>query len=94
MDIYETVISQYRVNKGLRLYKEDGFTALMKELKQLHTIKNVNPLNMEDITREQKHSAPQYLVFLTNKRSVRNKERGCSDGHKKHVPLKCPWRLL
>ena len=51
MNMYYIVLSQYGVNKGLELYKEDGVTELMKELKQLHTMKTVDPLNMEDITR-------------------------------------------
>ena len=49
--MYETSLSQYVLKKELELYKEDGVTAFMKEPKQLHTMKTVDPLNMEDMTR-------------------------------------------
>ena len=57
MDMYDTVVLQYRVKKGLELYKEDGFNSLVKEMNQLHTMKNVDPLDMENMTREQNQSA-------------------------------------
>ena len=41
----------------------------MKELNQLHTMKTVDTINMEYMTREQKQSALRYLIFLTKKRS-------------------------
>ena len=51
MNMYETVLYQCAVKKLLELYKEVGVTALMKELNELHTMKNVDTLNMQDMTR-------------------------------------------
>ena len=51
----------------------------MKELNQPHTIKTVDPLNMENMTIENKSSALRYLMFLTKKRIGRIKARGCAD---------------
>ena len=46
IDMYETVLYQCGVKKVLELYIEDGVIALMKELKQTHTMKTVDTLNM------------------------------------------------
>ena len=54
----------------------------MKGLKKLHTMKNVYPLNMEDMNLDQKHSDLQYLMLLINNRSGSIKERGFSDDRK------------
>ena len=45
-------------------------------------MKTFDPLNMEDINREQNQTALRYPMFLTKKRSGQIKARGCSDGRK------------
>ena len=52
------------------------------ELKELQTMINGDPLNMEDMTREKKQSALQYLMLLTKKRSDQIKAIVCADGCK------------
>ena len=83
MDMYDTVLSQYGVKKGLELYKEEEFTELMKESKKLPTMKTVDPLNTEYMTREQRQSALRYLMFFIKNRSGWIKAIRWADGSKK-----------
>ena len=48
----ETVLAQYGLKKGLREFREEGATALLKEIKQLHDMKCIDPVS--NLTREQK----------------------------------------
>ena len=81
--MYDTVLSQYGVKKGLELYKEEEFTELMKESKKLPTMKTVDPLNTENMTREQRQSALRYLMFFIKSRSGWIKAIRWADGSKK-----------
>ena len=55
---------------------------MKEELQKLDTIKVMEPIDLNEITREEKRVCLQYLMFLKQKRSGRIKGRGCADGQK------------
>ena len=59
---------QYSINKGLRLFGQDGEKAVTKELSQMHNMSVYHPVHAHDLTREEKHQALESLIFLTKKR--------------------------
>ena len=79
----DTVMTQYSMKKGIKEFGEAGVDAVLKELKQLHDRKVLEPRQPETMTtREEKRAALHYLMFLTKKRCGRIKGRGCADGRK------------
>ena len=77
-----TLSTQYSVKKGIKVFGEAGITAVKEELQQLETRKVMEPIDGNEMTREEKRVCLQYLMFLKQKRSGRIKERGCADGQK------------
>ena len=71
--------------KGLELYKEEGAEAVLKELRQIHSKKDIIPLQPKEMTYEQKKAALRYLMFLKKKLCGRINGRDCVDGRKKRV---------
>eukprot|EP00957_Ditylum_brightwellii_P110880 8457099-Ditylum_brightwellii.AAC.1 len=61
-------MTQYSLKAGLRKFKEKGEAAVMDEFKQIHDRDTFEPLNMEDLTEEQKRNALESLMFLKEKR--------------------------
>ena len=76
------MLSQYSMKQGLKMFGTDGTSAVLAELSQIHNLKVVDPKNANDLTREQKKAALEYLMFLKKKRCGRIKGRGCEDGRK------------
>jgi hypothetical protein len=74
------VTPQYHINKGLKVFGEDGVDAVIKELKQLHNLNVIAPCKPSDMSREEVKRALPYLMFLKRKRSGKIKGRGCADG--------------
>ena len=62
------VTPQYGVVKGLKMFGEDGVTAIKKEFDQLHTLKVISPVHPRDLSREEVKGALPYLIFLKRKR--------------------------
>ena len=76
---------QMSVKQGLRMFGEDGYAAIRKEMQQLHDRKVMQPINRKDLTLAQKREALGYLMFLKKKRNGTVKGRGCADGRKQHA---------
>ena len=53
-----------------------------EELQKLETRKAMEPIDGNEMTREEKRVCLKYLMFLKRKRSGRIKGRGCADGQK------------
>jgi hypothetical protein len=68
-----TAMTQYTVNKGLKV---------LSEMKQLHDRKAVKPKSGNQITCKERHDSLRYLMFLKEKRCGKIKGRGCADGRK------------
>ena len=79
------VMTQYHVQKGLRVFGEVGVDGVRKELQQLHDHKIPKPVHPEGLSKEQFTIVLEYLMFLKEKRSGVIKGCGCADG--------CPQRL-
>ena len=63
-DTVTTILTQYHVSKGLKVFGNDGVTAVLKELHQLHERMVIEPINGDNLSRNEKRAALQYLMFL------------------------------
>eukprot|EP00957_Ditylum_brightwellii_P196404 14964730-Ditylum_brightwellii.AAC.1 len=80
--VNHSILTQYHVSKGLKVFGDEGKNAVLNELKQLHDRMVLDPKEPEKLTHEEKKMSLQYLMFLTKKRCGRIKSRGCADGRK------------
>jgi hypothetical protein len=76
---------QMSMQRGLKVFGEDGVAAVKKEMLQLHERKVMQLKPATELTREQKKEALAYLMFLKRKRCRKVKERGCADGWKQRA---------
>ncbi len=76
------VMTQMNLKKGIKEFGQAGVDAVLKELKQLHDRKVVEPRHATTLSGEEKRDALQYLMFLKEKRNGDIKGRGCADGRK------------
>ena len=74
------ITPQYGVERGLKIFKELGTKAVMKELDQMHRMKVVSPMHIKDLSEQDIKNALPYLMFLKRKRCGKVKGRGCADG--------------
>ena len=74
--------AQLSMKKGLKIFGEQGYAAVKKEMQQLHDRKVMQPINRKDLSPAQKREALGYLMFLKKKRCGTIKGRGCVDGRK------------
>ena len=77
--------AQMSMKKGLRVFGEEGYATMKKEIQQLHDRKVMQPINHKDLTPAQKREALGYLMFLKKKWSGTIKGRGCADGCKQRA---------
>ena len=52
------------MNKGMKLFGKPGHEAIIKEMKQLHNLKVMEPRNLSN---DDKKAAADYLMFLKEK---------------------------
>ena len=72
---------QYGFQKGLKVFKEAGYEATLKELDKNLIGKNVlDMLPARSITHDMMKMSLSYLMFLKRKRCGKIKARGCVDG--------------
>ena len=76
---------QMSMKRGLRMFGEEGYTAVRKEMQQLHDRKVMQPVKRKDLTPAQKREALGYLMFLKKKRNGTVKGHGCADGRKQRA---------
>eukprot|EP00957_Ditylum_brightwellii_P089694 6831088-Ditylum_brightwellii.AAC.1 len=75
---------------GMNLaFGKDGFAAVDKELRELIMRKVMASLNLDKMTRMEKMSSLQYLMFLSKKQCGRIKEQVCADGQKQCLHTHC-----
>jgi hypothetical protein len=79
------VMTHHSIKKGLKIFGEAGADAVVSEMQQLHDQSVIEPKKANMLTRDEKHKALQYLMFLKKKRCGRIKGRGCADGRKQRV---------
>ena len=61
----ETV--QMSMKKGLKIFGEQGYATVKKEMQQLHDRKVMQPINRKNLSPAQKREALGYLMFLKKK---------------------------
>ena len=71
---------QHILQKGLKLYKDRGYSAAMKELEQLHSRVCFVPVKMQNLSDAEKRHAMPVLMFLTEKRDGTIKGRMVANG--------------
>ena len=79
------VMTQYHMQKGLRVLGEDGAVGVRKELQQLHDHKIPKLVHPEGLSKEQFAKVLEYLMVLKEKQSGVVKGRRCADGHPQHL---------
>lgn len=80
-----TLLTQYGIKKGLRVFGKAGDDAVNEEMKQLHDMRVMTPKHPASISEQDRCDALQYLMFLKKKRDGRIKGRGCADGRKQRA---------
>lgn len=75
-------MTQYGMQKGLKVFGNKGTRAVQKEMQQIHDRKVLMPVNVDKMSREEKAQALRYLMFLKEKSDGTIKGRGCADGRK------------
>jgi hypothetical protein len=76
---------QMSLKKGLKYFGKSGTDAVIKELWQLDYRNVIKPVPARSLTREQKHVALNYLMYLKQKCCGRIKAWGCADGRKQRL---------
>ena len=72
---------QYGFQKGMKVFREEGHTATVKELSKNLIGKNViDMLPAKSVTHDMMKMSLSYLMFLKRKRNLEVKARGCADG--------------
>ena len=82
---YEHLFTQHSTKKGLKIFGARAVAAIIKELRQLHNLKVIIPVDPKTLSAEQIRGALQYLMFLKEKRCGTVKGRGCADGRKQRT---------
>ena len=82
MKLEDMALIQYSVKKGLKVFGEEGTQAVISDMKQLDSMDFIEPMEARTMTRVDKRSALEYLMFLKKERCGRIKGRGCADGRK------------
>ena len=95
-DIEEDLIDEYEAEyifleeqmnwqKGLKLFKEKGETAVTKELQQIHDMEGFQPKHWYELNADERANALKYLMYLKEKRNGDIKGRGCADGRSQRI---------
>ena len=82
--ILNITLTQYSVNKGLKVFGKVGADAMVKELQQLHDRGVMKMMAANNLTEQEHRNALQYLMFLKQKQCGQIKGRGCANGRKQH----------
>jgi hypothetical protein len=73
-------VQTYSLRKGLKVFKDKGHAAALGEVGQLHHRSVFEPINIANLTPDEKRHAMESLIFLTEKRSGEVKARMCANG--------------
>jgi hypothetical protein len=76
------VMVQYSMKAGMKQFKQRGEDAVSKELSQLHFRDTFEPINLKDLTNEERKEVLESHLFLKEKRDATVKGRMVTDGNK------------
>ena len=74
------LLSQIGVNKGIKVFGQKGTNTVSKEMQKFHDREVIIPKNPSQLTKEERHRALPYLMFLKEKRDSTIKGQVCADG--------------
>ena len=75
LDFVQVFAQQYLLDKGIKKFGKKGVDASYKEMEQLHKRTCFTPLDVSQMTKEEKRKAQLALMFLTEKRDKSIKGR-------------------
>ena len=79
----ETILTQYIIKQGLKVFGKKGKAEVQKELQQFHDRRVVEPKKPQDLSYEKRRRSLAYLMFMKLKSDeVTIKGRGCADRRK------------
>jgi len=84
-DAFIFLTEQMSAKAGLKKFGKKGADAIVAEMQQLHYRNVIKPMMGNELSREEKRRALQYLMLLKQKRCGKIKARGCADGRKQRV---------
>ena len=73
MKLEHMALTQYSGKKGLKVFGEEGTQAFISKMKQLYSMDVIEPMEARTMTRVEKISSLEYLMFLKKKRCGRIK---------------------
>ncbi len=71
---------QYGLKGGFQLFGDRVNSVIQNELTQFHTLQCFKPTDPATLTRDNRHKALTYLMFLTEKHSGKIETRACANG--------------
>ena len=80
-----TVLTQYNLKQGVKLFGDKAYAAIRKEMLQLHTRKVLMPRRRCDLTKEHMDKMLEYIMTIKEKADESIKGRGCADGRKQRL---------
>ena len=80
-----TMLTQYNVEKWIKIFGKEGEKTVEVELKQLNDRSVMEPIYANKISREENRASFKYLMFLKQKTSGKIIGRGCSGGRKQRA---------
>jgi hypothetical protein len=83
--LQETMMTQYSMKKGIKMFGEPGINAVLAEPQQLHERQVMGPVMANSLDKQEKRKALQYLMFLKRKRCGKIKGLGCANGRKQRI---------
>ena len=84
-DLEHLEMTQYYINKWLKLFGETGAEAVIIEMTQLETMYVIKPITETKLTRTENEASLEYLMLLKHKRCWRIKGRGGDDRRKQRM---------
>ena len=82
MKLEHMALTKYSVKKGIKVFGEEGTQFVISDMKQLDSMYVIETMEARTMTRVEKRSALEYLIFLKKKRCGRIKGHGCFNGRK------------
>lgn len=80
--LFNVLLTQYGMRRGLKMFGKDGDKAVKTEMLQLHNREVMEPKSGTSLSNKDRSSALSYLMFLKKKKNGTVKGRGCADGRK------------
>lgn len=87
-DVIDVVLTQYGINKGLKLFKQLGYGVVKAAMQQLHDRHVMHPISPESLNEDKRSRSLNYLMFLKEKRDWNINGRGFADGSKQRAKTK------